>query len=394
MGSINSTMSKRDYYEVLGVARDANESEVKKAYREKALKYHPDKNPGDADAEAAFKEVSEAFEVLSDDQKRTLYDEHGHEGLSARGFSGGFTDINDIFSRFGDIFEGGLFEGLFGGMGSSSRDGPRRGSDLRIDLELNLNEVLTGVKRKIEIRRRRDCGHCDGSGAQPGTEKQTCLQCQGLGRVESSSGFFRVQRPCPRCHGAGSVISTPCEKCSGEGRAAGSAELDVDIPPGVHDGNQMRISSQGDSGVKGGPPGDLYVRLRVSGHELFERIDNNVLLEVPVTFSDAALGAQLEVPTPEGAESLSVKAGTQAGEIIRMKRKGLPALEGGARGDQLVKVVVETPRKLSSEARGLFEQIRELNHENEHPARQGFLDRIRDYFKGKSNGSEDPGDGK
>jgi len=387
-------MSKRDYYEVLGVARDADESEVKKAYREKALKYHPDKNPGDEDAEAAFKEVSEAFEVLSDQQKRTLYDEHGHEGLSARGFSGGFSDINDIFSRFGDIFEGGLFEGLFGGMGSSSRSGPRRGSDLRIDLEVNLNEVLTGVKRKIEIRRRRDCGHCEGSGAQPGTEKQTCLQCQGLGRIESSSGFFRVQRPCPRCQGAGSVISSPCEECSGEGRAVGSAELDVDIPPGVHDGNQMRISSQGDSGVKGGPPGDLYVRLRVSSHELFERIDNNVLLEVPLTFSDVALGAELEVPTLEGTESLSVKAGTQAGEILRMKRKGLPALEGGGRGDQLVRVIVETPRKLSADARELFEQIRELNPENEHPARQGFLDRIRDYFKGKSSGSEDPGDEK
>lgn len=394
MGSMNSTMSKRDYYEVLGISREATESEVKKAYRGKALKYHPDKNPGDADAEASFKEVSEAFEVLSDDQKRTLYDEHGHEGLSAKGFSGGFTDINDIFSRFGDIFEGGLFEGLFGGMGSSSRDGPRRGSDLRIDLEISLNEVLAGVKRKIDIRRRRDCDHCEGSGAQPGTEKQTCLQCQGMGRVESSSGFFRVQRPCPRCHGVGSVISTPCEKCSGEGRAVASAEIDIDIPPGIHDGNQMRISSQGDSGVKGGPPGDLYVRLRVSRHELFERLDDNVLLEVPVTFSDAALGAQVEVPTLEGVESLSVKAGTQGGEILRMKRKGLPALEGGARGDQLLRVIVETPGKLSSEARELFEQIRELNQENEHPARQGFLDRIRKYFKGKSNGSEDPGDGK
>lgn len=382
-------MSKRDYYEVLGISREATESEVKKAYRGKALKYHPDKNPGDADAEASFKEVSEAFEVLSDDQKRTLYDEHGHEGLSAKGFSGGFTDINDIFSRFGDVFEG-----LFGGMGSSSRDGPRRGSDLRIDLEISLNEVLAGVKRKIDIRRRRDCDHCEGSGAQPGTEKQTCLQCQGMGRVESSSGFFRVQRPCPRCHGVGSVISTPCEKCSGEGRAVASAEIDIDIPPGIHDGNQMRISSQGDSGVKGGPPGDLYVRLRVSRHELFERLDDNVLLEVPVTFSDAALGAQVEVPTLEGVESLSVKAGTQGGEILRMKRKGLPALEGGARGDQLLRVIVETPGKLSSEARELFEQIRELNQENEHPARQGFLDRIRKYFKGKSNGSEDPGDGK
>tara|TARA_B100000809_G_scaffold133029_1_gene130779 strand:+ start:809 stop:1969 length:1161 start_codon:yes stop_codon:yes gene_type:complete len=386
---MNSTMSKRDYYEVLGISREATESEVKKAYRGKALKYHPDKNPGDADAEASFKEVSEAFEVLSDDQKRTLYDEHGHEGLSAKGFSGGFTDINDIFSRFGDVFEG-----LFGGMGSSSRDGPRRGSDLRIDLEISLNEVLAGVKRKIDIRRRRDCDHCEGSGAQPGTEKQTCLQCQGMGRVESSSGFFRVQRPCPRCHGVGSVISTPCEKCSGEGRAVASAEIDIDIPPGIHDGNQMRISSQGDSGVKGGPPGDLYVRLRVSRHELFERLDDNVLLEVPVTFSDAALGAQVEVPTLEGVESLSVKAGTQGGEILRMKRKGLPALEGGARGDQLLRVIVETPGKLSSEARELFEQIRELNQENEHPARQGFLDRIRKYFKGKSNGSEDPGDGK
>lgn len=387
-------MSKRDYYEVLGVSREAAESEVKKAYREKALKYHPDKNPGDAEAEAAFKEVSEAFEVLSDGQKRKLYDEHGHEGLSARGFSGGFTDINDIFSRFGDIFEGSLFEGLFGGMESSRGAGPRRGSDLRIDLEISLNEVLTGVKRQVEIRRRRDCGDCDGSGAQPGTEPQTCLQCQGMGRVESSSGFLRVQRACPRCHGVGSVIATPCEKCEGEGRSVVSGEIDIEIPRGIHDGNQLRISTEGDSGVRGGPAGDLYVRLRVSRHELFERIENDVLLEVPVTFSDAALGAQLEVPTLEGIESLSVKPGTQGEAVLRIKGKGLPALEGSGRGDQLIRVMVETPRKLSAEARGLFEQIRNLDSDAEHPARQGFLDRIRDYFKGKSSGSKDPGNGK
>lgn len=387
-------MSKRDYYEVLGISRSAADSEVKKAYREKALKYHPDKNPGDGEAEGAFKEVSEAFEVLSDGQKRKLYDEHGHEGLSARGFSGGFTDINDIFSRFGDIFEGSLFEGLFGGMESSRGDGARRGNDLRINLEITLTDVLTGVGRKVEIRRRRDCGDCKGSGAQPGTEPQTCLQCQGMGRVESSSGFLRVQRACPRCHGAGSVITTPCEKCEGEGRRVVSGEIDIDIPSGIHDGNQLRISSQGDSGVRGGPAGDLYCRIRVSRHDLFERMENDILLEMPVTFSDAALGAQLEVPTLEGAESLKVKPGTQGGEILRIKRKGLPALEGSGRGDQLVRVMVETPRKLSAEARGLFEQIRDLDSENEHPARQGFLDRIREYFKGKSSATDDPEDGK
>ena len=389
MGSSNSTMSKRDYYEVLDVSRDASDSEVKKAYREKALKYHPDKNPGDAGAEAAFKEVSEAFEILSDEEKKKLYDEHGHEGLSAQGFGGGFTDINDIFSRFGDIFEGSLFEGLFGGMGGGQRNGPRRGRDLRIDLEITLDDVLGGAQRKIEITRRRDCGECGGSGAEPGTEPQTCVQCQGMGRVESSSGFFRVQRPCPRCHGVGSVIATPCGACEGEGRVAASGDIEIDIPPGIHSGNQLRISSQGDSGVKGGPAGDLYCRMAVRKHDLFERLDNDLLLEVPVTFCDAALGAELTVPTLEGEEKLVIKPGTQSGEVLRIKRRGLPDIEGRGRGHQLVRIIVETPRKLSGEAKEFYEQIRELNSENEHPARQSFLDRIKDYLKGGPREAEE-----
>ena len=382
-------MSKRDYYEVLGIPREASDAEVKKAYRENALKYHPDKNPGDPEAEAAFKEVSEAFEILSDADKRKVYDEHGHEGLSAKGFGGGFADINDIFSRFGDIFEGSLFEGLFGGMGGGQRDGPRRGSDLRIDLEITLDDVLKGARRTIDIRRRRDCGECDGSGAEPGTEPQTCVQCQGMGRVESSSGFFRVQRPCPRCHGVGNVIATPCGACEGEGRVVSSGEVEIEIPPGIYSGNQLRIPGQGDSGVKGGPAGDLYCRMAVRKHELFERLDDDLLLEVPVTFCDAALGAELTVPTLEGEEKLDLKPGTQSGELLRIKRKGLPDLEGRGRGNQLVKVIVETPRKLSGEAKELYESIRELNCENDHPARQGFLDRIRDYFKGGSSEGEE-----
>ena len=384
-------MSKRDYYEVLGVSREASSSEVKRAYREKALQYHPDKNPGDAECEAAFKEVSEAFEILSDGEKRRLYDEHGHEGLSARGFGGGFTDIGDIFSRFGDIFEGSLFEGLFGGMGDSRGAGPRRGRDLRIDLEIALDDVLNGAQREIEIRRHRDCGTCDGSGAEPGTEPQTCVQCQGMGRVESSTGFFRVQRPCPRCHGVGSVITTPCAECDGEGRVVTSGDLEIDIPPGIHSGNQLRIPGQGDSGVKGGPAGDLYCRIAVRRHEIFERLDTDVLLEVPVTFCDAALGAELAVPTLDGEEKLSIKPGTQSSEVLRIRRKGLPELEDrgrGDRGDQLVRVIVETPRKLSAEARKLFEELRGFDSDNGHPARQGFLDRIRDYLKGGSGEDE------
>jgi len=375
-------MPKRDYYEILGVSRTATESEVKKAYRKLALQYHPDKNPGDESAEVAFKEVSEAFDVLSDVEKRRLYDQYGHEGLSARGYGQSFTDVNDIFSHFSDIFEGSLFEGIFGG---GARGGRRarghRGADLRIDLELTLEEAATGVSRTVELTRQGPCETCDGSGAAAGTTPESCSTCGGHGQVAASSGFFTVRRTCPECLGSGVRIAKPCRDCAGQGRIPLTREISVDVPGGVDDGNQLRVVGEGDHGAEGGPPGDLYCRIRVQEHAFFQRRGTDILLEVPLTFSDAALGTKLEVPTLEGKTSISVPAGTQHGDTIVLKNKGLPSLEGFATGRQIVHFVIETPRRLSGTAKKLFEQLRELDGKSSHhPTRQGFLDRIREYF--------------
>jgi molecular chaperone DnaJ len=387
-------MSQRDYYEVLGVSRTASLAEIKKAYREKAFQCHPDKNPGDPEAERKFKEVSAAYEVLSDDEKRRLYDQYGHEGLSARGYAHTFTSVDEIFSHFGDIFEGSLFEGLFGARGArrgGSRQG-RRGSDLRIDLELTLEDVATGVQRKVEIEREGACTSCRGSGAKSGSAPQTCSTCRGYGQVQTSSGFFTVRRTCPRCYGEGTVISDPCKECGGSGRVAVKRELSIEVPAGVEDGNQLRIAGEGNEGTLGAPSGDLYCRIFVRRHGVFERAGRDIFLEVPVTFSDAALGARIEVPSLDGKTALQVPAGTQSGEVLKLRGKGLPSLDGYGRGDQLVRIVVETPRKLSSKARKLFEEMRELEgQKNAHPARQGFLEKIRDYLRGRGGGSTTEG---
>ena len=388
MRSAQSEMAQRDYYEVLGVPRDADDAALKKAYRQLALKFHPDKNPDDPTAEAAFKEVSEAFEVLSDPEKRKLYDAHGHEGLKARGAGPQFTDVQDIFDHFGDIFGGGLFEGLFGGGGRGSRGrrgGGQRGADLRLDLELTLEEVATGVQKRVEVRRGVECGECRGSGAEPGSEPVTCNVCGGYGQVERSSGFFAIRQTCPECHGGGQVIAQKCPRCHGEGREAKAEEIVVDVPGGVFDGNQLRLAGEGEAGVRGGRDGDLYCRIHVRKHDFFERHGNDVICEVPITFSSAALGTKVDVPTLSGKTAVvTVPAGTQSGAFLSLRGKGLPSLEGRGQGHQLVRVVVETPRKLSSEAKKLYEELQTLEggQQGAHPAQEGFLDRLYKRFKG------------
>ncbi len=388
MRSTDAEMAQRDYYEVLGVSRDASESEIKKAYRTLALKCHPDKNPGDATAEAAFKEVSEAFEVLSNPEKRQLYEQYGHDGLRARGAGPSFTSVQDIFEHFGDVFEGSLFEGLFAGAGRSGGRRGRRGGDLRVEIQVTLEEVATGVSKRLEIKRNGRCERCESTGAEPGSSPQTCGTCRGYGQVERSSGLFSIRQTCPHCRGQGQVVTEVCKDCRGEGVVPDKHSLTVDIPAGVHDGNQLRLVREGDEGMQGGPDGDLYCLIRVEKHIFFERHGTDVVCDVPVTFSDVALGTRVDAPTLSGkTTSVAIRSGTQSGEFITLKGKGLPNLDGFGRGDQLVRIVIETPRKLTSKAKKLFEEMRdsELDGHKSYPTRQGFMERLYEKFTGKTD---------
>lgn len=380
-------MAQKDYYEVLGVSRDASEAEIKKAYRASALKHHPDKNPGDPEAERQFKEVSEAFEVLGDGEKRKLYDTYGHDGLKARGYGPQFSSVEDIFSHFGDIFGGSIFQDLFGGRRRGTGRTGRPGGDLRLEVELTLEEVASGAKRDVDVARMTRCSRCDGSCAEPGSKPEVCPTCRGSGQVQASSGFFTISRPCPGCRGEGLTISKPCTSCSGQGVRRSEARLQIEIPAGIHDGNTLRIVGEGHDGTGGQPPGDLYCTVRVRPHRLFRRDGDHLVCDVPVTFSDAALGARIEVPSLKGKAHVTVPPGTQSGEVLRLKSNGLPRLDGYGRGHQLIRVVVETPRKLSSEQKKIFESLRTLedSQKSSHPERQGFLERLYEYFTGKGD---------
>src|SRR5262245_55308968 len=381
-------MAQRDYYEVLGVARNASEEEIKKVYRKLALKYHPDKNAGDSSAEVKFKEVSEAFEVLSDPDKRKLYDQYGHEGLRARGYAGpSFTTVEDIFSQFGDIFEGSLFESLFGqarrGRGRQARRGEGRdGADLRIELALSLEEVASGGQKTVEYKRQVKCRECGGSGARKNTKPVTCPTCGGYGQVQESQGFIALRRTCPQCRGEGVYCPNPCTGCRGEGTTAQKKEISIKIPPGVHEGNQIRLSGEGNDGVRGGATGDLYCLLTLKPHEFFERYHDDVVCEIPITISEAALGDRVDVPTLRGVAKVMIPPGTQGGEVLRLKGQGFPNLDGYGTGDQLIKVMVETPRKLTPRMRELLEELRSLETENATPARNKFFEKLKSYFKG------------
>lgn len=360
---------KRDYYEVLGVARQASAQDLKSAYRKLAMQYHPDRNPGDKGAEERFKEASEAYEVLSDPEKRGRYDRFGHAGVPFD--FGGFnsSSINDVLSEiFGDIFGG-----------RTRRGGRSRGSDLRYNLELTFEEAAFGTEVAVKVPRPRRCEVCEGTGSKDKQVHQ-CPACGGSGELRHTQGFFSVSRPCGTCGGAGSVATAACTKCRGAGRYESETTLSVKIPAGVDSGTRVRLVGEGEPGEYGGPPGDLYVVAHVKEHPIFVREDAEVLCEVPVSFAQAALGAHLEVPTLEGKLKMRVPAGTQSGKVFRLKGKGIAHLHGGGKGDQHVRVVVETPTELSSEQRELLERFAELGGERSQPQVKSFLEKVRELF--------------
>ncbi len=372
-------MAKRDYYEVLGVSRDATEPDLKAAYRAIALRDHPDRNPGDAQAEERFKEASEAYAVLADPQKRRAYDQFGFSGVGA-GAPGGFQDFGDL-GNFGDLFND-LFGDIFGGRRGGQRRGRgQRGADLRYNLEIELGDVLEGAQAQIQIPKMRPCASCDGSGALAGTSPETCGRCHGSGQVVMQQGFFRISRPCDACMGAGEVVRERCRECRGAGRVESDQMITVRVPPGVDEGTRLRLAGEGEAGVAGGPPGDLYVVVSLKQHPFFERDGPDVHCEVPIQFVQAALGAEIEVPTVEGKVKLQVPSGTQSGKVMRLRGKGLPTLRSGARGDQLVHVFVETPTKLTARQRELLESFAEESDTEISPVTKGFLDKLRDLFE-------------
>lgn len=362
----------RDYYEVLCVSRDASGDELKSAYRKLALKYHPDRNPDDKDAEEKFKEASEAYEVLRDPQKRSIYDQFGHQGLEGSGFHG-FGGFEDIFSSFGDIFED--FFG-FGGR-RRSRTRAQRGSDLRYDLILSFMEAAFGTETEIEIEKMEKCSVCEGSGCEPGTSPETCGHCQGSGQVSRSQGFFTVRTTCNRCRGTGQIIPNPCTNCKGTGTVLESKKVSLKIPAGVDSGSRLRLNGEGEAGVYGGPPGDLYVFINVKPHEFFQRNDSNILCRVPVSFVQAALGDKIMIPTLNGEKKLEIPKGTQPGDILRLHGEGIPSLHSKKRGDQIIQVLVKTPTHLNKKQESLLKEFADLETEK-------FSNKLKSILKGDS----------
>jgi molecular chaperone DnaJ len=367
--------TKRDFYEVLGVARDAEAEDIKRAYRQMALKFHPDRNPGDKEAEKKFRESAEAYEVLSDAEKRQRYDRYGHAGLEGTPFHD-FRSSDDIMSAFSDIFGGGLFGDLFG----ERRRGPRPGPDLLMKLEIELVEAARGTSRGIEVTRQEYCGECRGSGARKGTVATTCNYCGGRGQVVSTRGFFQVATTCPACRGEGVRITDPCPSCRGSGRTPSIAKLQVDVPPGVESGMWLQLRNQGELGDIGAPRGNLRIQVVVRKHPFLERRRNDLYCQVPISFAQAALGGEVEYPTLDGPDQISVPRGTQSGDTLRVRGRGMPDISGRGRGDELVEVVVETPRHLTARQEELLREFAEIEHEQVSPRRRSFFEKLRDYF--------------
>jgi molecular chaperone DnaJ len=372
--------TKRCYYEVLSIKREASEKEIATAYRKLAVKYHPDSNPGDEDATARFKEAAEAYEVLSDADKRARYDRYGHAGVQGQHHE--FQSAEDVFEIFGDLFGGGMFGDLFGGGGRGGRRRARRGGDIRADVTLDLEEAARGVKRTVEFDRHSKCEECKGSGAEPGSKKETCRRCGGQGQVIQSAGILRVQTTCPSCRGAGAVITNPCRKCSGSGFTLGRRKLEVHIPAGVDDGMQVRVQGEGEPSPEGGPSGDLYCFIAVKRHKLFQRDGRNLVLQIPITYSQAALGAKIDVPTLSGRKEIEIPRGSQASEVFRIRGAGMPDPRGGLTGDLVVQTYIEVPKKLSQRQEELLRELAESEHADVTPHRKSFLESIKEYFVG------------
>lgn len=357
----------QDYYELLGVAKGASTDEIRSAFRKLALKYHPDRNPDDKDAERKFKEISEAYDVLSDDQKRKLYDQYGHEGLKGqarRDYQN--ASVQDIFEAFGDIFGGGGGESIFGdffGVGRGGRRGAARGASLRVELQVDFKEAALGVKRTIELTRAEGCETCKGSGAKAGTGKTPCRPCGGRGVVARNAGFFMMQSACPSCGGSGAKIESPCGACRGEGLVRRKREIEVSIPAGIENATRMRMAGQGEGAAGGGAPGDLYVDVYVRDHEFFAREGNDILCELPVPFATAALGGEIEVPTLTGKAALKIPRGTASGTSLRLKGQGVTGVDGRGRGDQKVRVTVQVPAKLSKRQEEILQEFQKIELE-------------------------------
>jgi len=364
--------TKRDYYEVLGISRNATDSEIKAAYRKLALKYHPDRNPENKEAEENFKEAAEAYDVISDPQKRNIYDQFGHQGLEGTGFSG-FRGFEDIFSSFGDIFED------FFGFGSSrrSRSRAQRGADLRYDMTLSFMEAAFGTETEINVRKMDICLDCSGAGSKPGTQPETCPQCGGAGQVSRSQGFFTVRTTCHTCQGSGQIISNPCPECRGTGQIQVNKNVAVKIPAGVDSGSRLRLTGEGEAGVYGGPQGDLYVFIHVEPHDFFGRDNTNVICSIPVSFIQASLGDKITVPTLTGEKTLEIPKGTQPGDIFRFRGEGIPSLRRKSRGDQIIQVAIKTPTHLTKKQEALLKEFARLE--------SGKLSsKLKNIFKGDS----------
>ena len=371
-------MAKRDFYEVLGVPRDADGAALKGAFRKLAMQLHPDRNPGDATAELRFKEVNEAYEVLKDPQKRAAYDRFGHQAFEGHGGGAGAAG----FSSFADIFDE-FFGDLRGGVGGARRSSRERGSDLRYNLEITLEEAFVGKTVEVEVPTSVTCDTCAGSGAKPGSSPKTCATCNGAGRVRASQGgFFHIERTCPTCHGRGEVVQDPCVKCAGAGRVNQARTLSVNIPAGIEDGTRIRLAGEGEAGVRGGPAGDLYIFLSIKPHAFFQRDGADIFCRVPVSFTTAALGGQFEVPTVDGSRTrVKVPEGAQTGRQFRLKGKGMPVLRSRQSGDMYVQIVVETPQNLSRRQRELLEEFERVSDEGNNPESTGFFARVKDFFE-------------
>jgi len=382
-----------DYYELLGVQRKASADEIKKAYRKLAVKYHPDKNPGDKAAEDKFKEISQAYEVLSDSNKRAQYDQFGHDGLRGTNYRD-FNNVNDVFSAFGDIFGGGfgggIFDEVFGGGGQRRRRGHQGqpGSDLRIRLPLSLEEIATGVEKKLKVRRQRTCDTCKGNGARTSSGRTTCPQCQGTGELRQVSrsmfGQFVNIAACPTCEGEGKVVKDPCPACHGEGRQQGESTIKVTVPAGVSNGNYIPLQGQGNAGRRGGPPGDLLVVIEEEEHQHFTRNGDDIIFNLLISFPQATLGGEVEVPTLAGKARLTIEPGTPPGRMLRMREKGIPHLNNYGRGDQLVRVQVWVPRKLTAHEKELLRELQKSEHiqptEEEQRGERSFFEKVKDVF--------------